>query len=875
MKSIMMALVAFCCAGVSAKDFTLKSTLSGMDFDWSSGESYVDGEAPSGADAFVCIPSGMEAWLSPTNSASWAFVNGYVARIRPMGMTSKLVVCVPAESEPATLSSEVTYLAQNIADAYDRGCFEKTGGGELKLAATGQYSYYITITVSEGTMSLLDGATSEKYYFDTFNVASNATLNLLGTDATSKSITVCRKFFGEGTINCRNGALQTYNVAANVSRFSGKLTGSSARILTACSPIYLTGTNSTASGAIDIETGVPLYVKSLGMYNNTPSQSSSIGAGSSAQIQFNSGSAGVVYLGEGDETDVELSFRATVASGMNYIDGGAEGGLVFRPHNIGIGTKSAAMQQPFVLQGSNRNDCVFYGRTFQERWDGASPANWCPFHIVKRGTGTWLLKQFTSSTSFSGGVSVEEGTLKYDTIDEPGTLCSFGYSTNLYEAYRGTISNPVPWAISLGTAAGTEGTIEYCGESSVTSTNRLVALKGDGRIRQNVEMPFRLRGIVSDGDNPKTLTLDGTGTAGNEILGISDAGHGAISVAKEGSGTWTLAATNSFRGSLAVKGGTLNVCAPNWNWFKFIDRQGFTNETYKSLSKDMYIRELGFFDRSGMTQTIGLQFSDDWRCLLPGEFALGKNKTWEVATAGREWNCLFDDTTTAAQIRFSSNLTTENESTWVPVVIRLPENANPVETFDISYPVNYTKSTRAALPCFFEVAGSMDGLSWTTLFVTNNICPLEDGAWMTSGKYTTAGKMATTAHTGVSLPAPGASIPGPLAAASCVSVAANCTLKSLYGSVKIKAFGLDMETGGGTVDGFTFEENGTLTLFNMPDAAAGEIVASFSPVNCTGVENMGRWNLAVNGETTTKYRASVAGDGTVRVVPLGFRIIIR
>ena len=105
-------------------------------------------------------------------------------------------------------------------------------------------------------------------------------------------------------------------------------------------------------------------------------------------------------------------------------------------------------------------------------------------------------------------------------------------------------------------------------------------------------------------------------------------------------------------------------------------------------------------------------------------------------------------------------------------------------------------------------------------------------------------------------------------------VATNCTLRSLYGVNTLRSFGIDMATGGGTVDGFAFSEDSNSTLTVVGVTAEGA-TASFTPVNCTGVANLSHWKLCVGGRETTKFRASVQEDGTVKIVPLGFRILIR
>jgi hypothetical protein len=210
----------------------------------------------------------------------------------------------------------------------------------------------------------------------------------------------------------------------------------------------------------------------------------------------------------------------------------------------------------------------------------------------------------------------------------------------------------------------------------------------------------------------------------------------------------------------------------------------------------------------------------------------------------------------------------------VPVIIRLPENSDPISSFDISFPVNYTKGTRSELPCFFSVEGSLDGFTWTELFATNNVCSPEDGAWMMGGKYTSTGSMRTSSHYGVPLAKPGDSVRGPINSVSCVSVSFGATLKCLYGAITLDSFGIDMTSGGGTVEGFAFAEEGTLSLDNV---VSGETLLekTFTPVNCTGVTNLSNWTLMVNGGATSKYTASVSANGKVRLASVGMRVIIR
>ena len=114
MKTRLLAAIAISCLCAVADEFTLKSSLSGTDFDWSQGSSYEGGAAPSAAGACVCIPENMVAKLSAADTASWTFVTNKVARIRPMGKTIRLVVDVAPANSPAKKPDSVMKSLDNL-----------------------------------------------------------------------------------------------------------------------------------------------------------------------------------------------------------------------------------------------------------------------------------------------------------------------------------------------------------------------------------------------------------------------------------------------------------------------------------------------------------------------------------------------------------------------------------------------------------------------------------------------------------------------------------------------------------------------------------------------------------------------------------------
>ena len=880
MKKLALLLGSLTALVASAAEFTLKKSVHDESFDWREGSNYEGGEAPSEGD-YVIIPKDVNAKVAHGDEW-WDFVSA-LGRIRPTTETSYFTVSIPA-NVTNSLACEITNTGANTSDSQKRGGLVKVGAGTLEVSIT-QYGYYTAFTVSEGNVVFKwRDLTKDKCCLDSLTVASGCVV-----DIASPKALVLRKFFGSGEITSSvEGILQTFSSDTVVSDFSGKLSGNLK--FNSSSIVYLRGTESTKTGASyalgevngRVERGARLAVAKLGNKGDT----GSIGPGDI--LYFGQGSAaasGLLYLGNGETSDRNLRLQSSSYRSFPYIDGGANGNLTLTGE---LDTsKHAKHNNRFALCGSNVTECVF-GTKMIEGVD--TNGNHVSYHIVKRGSGTWKLDPRSDST-WAGALSVEEGTIKYDSLEEAGVFCALGYATNLFEQYTGKFENGtrVDWAISLGTGDGKEGALEYSGTDGVVCSTRPIALKGNGRICQNVQKPFRFSGISSEGETAKTLTLDGTGTAGNEISGISDADSGAISVVKEGTGTWTLTAVNSFSGSLCVNQGTLNVCAPNWNWFKFVDRQGFTNSTANCTTpgKGFYVREMAFFNADGVSQTVGTTFVDSLGLLAPGTFTLANKISYEVQTTtaypNASWNSLFNDLNEPAKIGFSSLKPEVNkESSWAHIVVRLPENAEPISSFDYVWALETTKSGCNTCPSYYTIMGSFDGFEWTELFSTNYAHVATSGQWVSSntkydnGYLVAARTNSKKAHHGVELLQPDSTVASPIDSASCVSVASGATLKCLYGTVTLDSFCLDMASGGGTVEGFAFADTGALYLTGVDtDSGVNQWEKSFNPENCTGVTNLSGWTLYVNGSETSKHSVSVTAEGKVRLFGLGLRVIIR
>ena len=176
--------------------------------------------------------------------------------------------------------------------------------------------------------------------------------------------------------------------------------------------------------------------------------------------------------------------------------------------------------------------------------------------LIATGTGQLYRTEYGTLTltnaanSFSGSVTVAQGTVSVNSISNGGTPSALGQGTS----------------IILGqTSNGGFGTLRFTGASSGSSDRTITINTTSGTTGHG--------GLIENTITGQTLTLTGaigTGGAGTaprlELLG---AGNGALNgvvggtdlgIIKSGSGTWTLSNANTYSGGTVVKNsGTLRV----------------------------------------------------------------------------------------------------------------------------------------------------------------------------------------------------------------------------------------------------------------------------------------------------------------------------
>ena len=592
---------------------------------------------------------------------------------------------------------------------------------------------------------------------------------------------------------------------------------------------------------------VRIYDGFAGVKNfGTTGESGTLGTAENFWFQ---GTGGMVYIGDGETTNKKLNFGLHCVSAT--LDAGAKGDVTFSGNWSGTECPRLYLLN---LEGSNTVRCIVTSDITGNSTNGAM--------VVKRGSGTW---QFAGARSYMATVTVEDGTLEYDSMAETGTSCSLGTSSRLYADTTGLMKNltPVPWAFRLGTHS-TTGTFAYVGSADVACTSRLFVVRGTGVVRSDTAAALSYVGATSYDEQGGTLVLDGTG--GYDHFADVTNGVGPLVVEKRGGGTWMLGRNIDLAG-VTVKDGTLRIAnSRQYRWYRY---------TVKRLWSDsenaLQIKQFGLFDENGVQQNVGLKEEDPVTGIIEtnkayklngGQFGWNHAYTYNL---GRSFATMFkgndqDGLTTVYRSGNSPNV--NNPARWLSVTMRVADDANTVKYYDVK---SWGGATDGVMykrePRVWTFEGSVDGRNWDLLDERADITIGKGAIWYSTGKTTF-----------------NAASPGFEVATEAPENVVNLGAVSVLGGTLVADAPLSVSnlvvdaTSGGTLDGFAFAENGTLVVKNLPDG--NEMVAlPGTYANCTGLDGVSRWKLSLDGEPTKK-RISVSG-GVIRIFCPGTALVIR
>ncbi len=890
---------SLCAMSAIADTYVLNSALSGRDdIDGTVASSYSGtySRDPAANDT-VEIPAGMVAKVT-AGSSSWTLINT-LTRIVPKDGAVFEVVVPDTYGGRAGLSVPVT--EYGISGAKNTGTLRKTGGGALELKSCGNvvngaamYDYYLNVAVDDGDLYLYRDGTVEttQYTLRNISVAADATLHTCYVGYTR-----CENLDGSGFITLDNSNLQRlYIYGTGTSSYSGWMTGKIRVDITAGRHDITCPSNTIYTICLG-GTAVCGFTR-LGANNDVPS---SLGTGN-----FNYGNAsGIIYLGD----YIETSSKTFWIHSDTFIDAGAHGGLTFTGKMDVSGDVSNL--RIFTLSGSNENACVISG-TFPGKADQKNV-----FYLRKTGTGTWRMAD-NATRGALGVIDVEEGTLQFDTIAEKGRSCSLGYATNLFEkavvVYESGV--PVDYAMVLG-GEDTEGTLEYTGTSDTKCRTRPIAVRSRGRFVSD-SARFMLDGVHAIGASGQvnTFTLAGEADNGNKATHISDGTDGSVlNVVKDGAGTWTLWGTNTFTGSLFVRGGRMivnPVNTKNYTWFRLTAKEnGYgcptydtdystgtnANGTAKTISDNekgyLQIAEIAVYDENGDNVARGITVDDDndefsaadgYTGLEPGYVCYGRTTDGMYPNGTRAANnitsldLLFDARNNALAARFGCGCTANainmnDASSWVPIVFRLPESVTTrTVAMDVASGRNRTGigsyNGRNLKSFYFE--GSTDGRHWDVLVDDQDDVPIRDSypGWCSNGGA--VGSYVTRQGNGYDFTIDAEH----QYAFTAVGVANGGVLEVQGDALTVSGLVIDASLPAGTISNVVFAASGTVDVQNAEIVTAVPLALPGDYSQLAGVDNIARWSVTMDGEEYRSRKIAVK-NGRLILMPKGIGLSFR
>lgn len=724
-----MVMLALCVAVSAAygADYYMKPGAT----DLSVAASYTTGSA-GGADASTPPSSSDEVWIPAGTfaiagtSASFTTLSG-VKRVRPNdGAVLEFII---ADGDTRTFNAPINY---NGGERHDDetwikcyGKVVKTGEGTLILAASGRtksnsggfnHDYFTQIDLQQGILKLPQNAVGHMYFGD-LTMSEGTTLVTCGnmTNTSAATFTYVRSINGSGTITNETGRAggqsfspYTRNVYVE-SVFRGRV----------CHPVKLWIQGSFTHYGDDTGISEPITVeenyghlndgKGYGVY----SFDNIALLGPQSYLQLFGRGGGFHYIGAMNAV-VDKAMVLYTFGYPAFIDAGWHGGLTFSgPWSVSGNDMNSAVQKWLVLTGSNEVPCVITGQFNDSRFSGSYATDtYRTIFTQKLGSGTWEL---TGPRYHGGGFAIEEGTLRFNSIDEKGMRCALGLSTNLTTACSVRDPEHVDYAFSLGStnASAPVANFEYMGAAAAICTTRPLVLVGKGGTLSASKGRLTFGGVSArDVQATPTLTLAGTGSVVNVAKDISDGATGAkVSVVKDGRGSWALAGNQTFSGDITVKQGNLAIRAPvsakyaNYKWFRLSVAQ-----IGGGSKNDLRIRQISLFDKDGVRQNEDLTLAgaiettsglvlDATTDIGPGQAYYDKSasgKTVERIDIGSLHGSLagaFDgiyegNSGGCFMIRWKTGSSAcppspSSRPTWIPITMHLSDSAHPITHFDI------------------------------------------------------------------------------------------------------------------------------------------------------------------------------------------------
>lgn len=727
------------------------------------------------------------------------------------------------------LATDTLTISSVLLGSIENG-LTKSGLGTLILAASNQYA---------GITNLLDGTLKLAHvnglglnsYNDRTRVHSTALL-----DIGELTIAEIIELYNGGAVGTSTGTLGTLTgdiilngsgslqpAASTILHVSSIIRGSGSLAHTGAGQSILTSAN-TFTGDVNVNNGTLVITgnQNLGLGNKT------INVTNAARPALAlDGSAGNLTLGTNYSWNLSSDgSTATLGALINVAGTNTLNGAIHLTNGGGGQARIYAQAGKLIINGTIDSNTATSGRTLlldgpaEGELNGVISDTSQVVSITKSGTGIWTVN---GNNTYTGAVSVTDGTLKVSNISDIGTAQALGSGSA---------------AITLGSAT-TTGTLDYTGLVAATlARNITVSGVGGGVVRNSSGQLLTLSGVLTHNARPLTFSQGAFLITGN-ITGNNASSHTIISNAQV---TFTNT-TNNYNGNTVVQGGgTLKNGAsevlPNGTTVVLGDATANSNGTY---------------DLNGYNETItGLTHAGTGQAVVTNSGATGTGTLTVTGTSNYNGAIVDGATAQVALIKSTAGVFTLSGANTYTGTTQVTGG-----TLAIAVTGSLTSQVSVSAGTTLDLLGAINGHG------VDSSGNLLIGSGGTTGVATIHGPLTTTATSGLYFDIKGADRGATTAGYDAINGLTGLTLS---GTINIA---LDA--------GFTPTESSTFNLIDWTLINASFINNGYT-FNFTGVDvsTLGlEWRTDLFSTTGSIYLASAVPEpGRIVMLALGLAALL-